>query len=358
MLDGKKMLLVGGNFAEDVRPSGFVNKLKEYIEQEVQGSCTLDTKNGGTYEELKLIVDSVKTYDIVLWFANVPNTYDKIVADIKTINNKVILVNSKNNLNNKYSYHEMTSRMLDVKANLCMVFTKGYGPVETTIMDPLMNGYCDKEPDIKKVVSILISRLDKLINYTRAGSTSVGDAAEALDDKRFFEIANSKAAVFHNLIHAHDTSRFLGNLSFRCENGFPSYKNGDMIFVSRRNIDKRSINKDGFVGVLLSQGPGGAVSYLGEVKPSVDTPVQVALYNAYPNIKYMMHSHVYVKGAATTDEKIPCGAMEEVDSIKKLLDCGIKEASINLLGHGSIVMADNLDYFDSVQYEARPVLEF
>lgn len=360
MLNDKKILLVGGNFAEDVRPSGFVNKLREYIEQEMPEGCVLDTKNGGTFEELKATVSSIGKYDIVLWFANVPNTYDKIVSDIKENNSKVILVNSKNNLNNKYSYHEVASRMLAVKANLCMVFTKGYGPVETTIMDPLMNGFCNKEDNIKKVVSILLERLGKLVSYTRAPSRQIGEAKEVTGDERFFKIAHDRAETFHELIHASNTDRFLGNLSFRCERGFPSYKDeSGLIFVSRRNIDKRAINKDGFVAVSALPGPDGAVFYLGEVKPSVDTPVQIALYDFYTNIKYMMHSHVYVKGAPTTDEKIPCGALEEVGSIKRLLaDPNIKEASINLLGHGSIVMADNLDYFDTIKYEARPVLEF
>jgi hypothetical protein len=76
-----------------------------------------------------------------------------------------------------------------------------------------------------------------------------------------------------------------------------------------------------------------------------------------------MHSHVYVEGAAFTDEKVPCGAMEEVESIvRKLGDHGkyniVDNVAINLLGHGSIVFANDLDYFDSITYKARPVLEF
>jgi hypothetical protein len=68
-----------------------------------------------------------------------------------------------------------------------------------------------------------------------------------------------------------------------------------------------------------------------------------------------MHSHVYVEGAEFTCEKIPCGALEEVESIGYK---GIENAAINLLGHGSIVLAKDIGYFDSVIYKARPVLEF
>jgi hypothetical protein len=36
----------------------------------------------------------------------------------------------------------------------------------------------------------------------------------------------------------------------------------------------------------------------------------------------------------------------------------IKNTSINLLGHGSIVFASDLDCFESIKYEARPIPEF
>lgn len=358
MLNDRKMLIVGGNFAEDVRPSGFVKALHKDILEAVDKTCIVDIKNGGTYEDLQLLVDSICSYNIILWFANVPNTYDKVVSDIKIKNPTSILINSKNNLDNKYGYHEIASRMLNVKANLCMVFTKKFNTIETTIMDPLMNGFTNKDPDIKSVVKVLINRISELLSYTRAPSIKDGDAIEADNEEEFFKIAHNRADIFHELIHAHDTSRFLGNLSFRCERGFPSYRNGDIAFVSRRNIDKRAIGKDGFVAVSLKQKPGGGISYFGEAKPSVDTPIQIALYNLYPNIKYMMHGHVYIKGAPFTVEKIPCGAMEEVDAIIKVIPSNIEKASINLFGHGSIVMTNDLSYFNEVEYEARPVLEY
>lgn len=36
---------------------------------------------------------------------------------------------------------------------------------------------------------------------------------------------------------------------------------------------------------------GQLLYYCGDDKPSVNTPIQVRLYEALPNIKYMIHSH-------------------------------------------------------------------
>ena len=349
-----RVLFVGGNFADLIRPSGYIAKMHACMKK---FGLQVKFKNGGTFEELTLLLDDVVNYDVILWFANVPNDFDKIVSGIKTKNPHVILVTSKNNISNKYNYHEIAARMLSVKTNLCLVFTKNdSGIIEGTVIDPLLNGFTNKEPDVEAVTRAIVQRISKLLSYTRVGSIRGGDAIEVPDNNEFFEIARRYAEQFHNIIHQVNTERFLGNLSFRCESGFPSYRYGDTVFVSRRNIDKRMIGGSGFVGVSLSQSK--PIIYYGDAKPSVDTPVQVALYNAYPKVNYMIHSHVYVTGAPFTNEKIPCGAFEEVMSIVNVLGYDIDNAAINLLGHGSIVFAKDLDYFNTIIYKPRPVLDF
>ena len=46
-----------------------------------------------------------------------------------------------------------------------------------------------------------------------------------------------------------DVKRFLGNASFRCPKGFPSFRDGKYIFVSKRNVNKEFITIDDFVPV-------------------------------------------------------------------------------------------------------------
>ena len=69
----------------------------------------------------------------------------------------------------------------------------------------------------------------------------------------------------------------------------------------------------------------------------------------------MIHSHVFVKDALITDKMIPCGALEEVNEIMKLIyNNGLtSDFSINLKGHGSISFASNIDYFNKIEYNAR-----
>lgn len=143
-------------------------------------------------------------------------------------------------------------------------------------------------------------------------------------------------------------------MSFRCENGFPSFKNDDnQIYVSRRNIDKREIAADGFVPVVQVN---DAIVYFGPNKPSVDTPIQIRLYHHYRNVRYMLHSHVYAELWPFTSTVLPCGALEEADEVIKLFqsvdDCNF---CVNLLGHGSLVLAH--DFIRKIKYISRNIPE-
>ena len=101
--------------------------------------------------------------------------------------------------------------------------------------------------------------------------------------------------------------------------------------------------------------------YCGNDKPSVDTPVQIRLYKAFPQINYMLHSHCYIKNAPFTRTAIPCGAIEEADEVINALasykiDNKIPQMfAINLIGHGSIVMWNNIEQFHK---EIEPTLEY
>ena len=96
------------------------------------------------------------------------------------------------------------------------------------------------------------------------------------------------------------TERFIGNASIRpalppqvghCGKGMPSFRGtGDLIFVSKHNINKQFAELNHFVPVYMDD---NKLMYCGNDKPSVDTPVQIRLYQALPNINYMIHSCCY-----------------------------------------------------------------
>ena len=381
------ILCVGGKFDKDGgRKSSYFKQLMGHTLSQIDYDKVIMV-NGGSIDTLNRIFErsfpenEIHDSNIIFWFADVPNDVPKMVHKIKQMNKKCILITSKNNLDGKYSKMHLIARMLKVKSNLLVEFTSSNVPKRYagTILDPLGNvyghveGICGhvgmaKITNIKVLGKRLGKRVQELVNFTRMPSIPANADKMPIpvpDKKEFFDIVKVHAETFHNLIHGVEHSRFLGNCSFRCENGFPSFKYNNLIYVSKRNIDKREIGLDGFIAVEpkinITNGKRHISFYGSKDKPSVDTPIQIQLYEMFPNIAYMLHSHVYVDKNTDiklfeTTKPIPCGAMEEVDEIKEVVGNeadGLDEFAINLKGHGSLVLSNNVETFKKIKYVAR-----
>lgn len=379
-----KVLIVGGTFDnEGGRPSSLIGNLITHFQEDKVFDVT--SVNGGFVGDLhNEILSAVTDFDVVLWFANVPNEEDKI-RDVKAINPKTILVTSKRNDNGKYTFAELISRALAIKANLTVEFSKEPDCLfNMMLFDPLGNVFYDgwMVPDLYTALKF---RLNELLTFTRVPSVqdTENEVPFVPNESEFFDFAHDCANIFHNLIRpAKGTERFLGNMSFRCQNGFPSFRgeNG-IVYVSRRNVDKSDINAGSFVPAYLDD--ENTTKYFGNVKPSVDTPVQLRLYRLFPWANYMIHAHCYVdiqdeiEGAMSfaTNKPIPCGAIEEVKEIMEHYNFWIdrwKEANnlntprliaINLAGHGCILIAKDVAIFSELQkqkdncFVQRPIPE-
>ena len=363
-----KVLIVGGTFDnEGGRPSGLISNIITYFRNEEDFSIT--SVNGGFVADLhNEILPNVVDFDVVLWFANVPNDEDKI-RDVKAINPKAILVTSKRNDNSKYTFAELISRALAIKANLTVEFSKEPdGFFNMMLFDPLGNVFYD-DFVVPELCSKLISRINQLLHFTRVPSVqdTVNEIPTVPEEPDFFNFAHDCADIFHNLIRpAKGTERFLGNMSFRCQNGFPSFRgeNG-IVYVSRRNVDKSDINANSFVPTFLTE--DNITKYFGDYKPSVDTPVQLRLYKLFPWANYMLHAHCYIDTTGIPDTlqyntytPVPCGAIEEVNEIwnpyvsKGHLweACYNKQPrliAVNLCGHGCILIAKDVEIFKELQ---------
>ena len=354
-----KVLFVGGTFDDyGGKPSSVAKKVAEVLHNNVD--VTLGFYNGGDFEDVEKILEASVHYDAVLWWANVPNDKPKL-RDVKSINPKTMLITSKRNDNKKYSFSELINRALSAKANLCVEFSKQENrQFKMMLFDPLGNAWYDGY-DIEEFAKILLERTRYLSEITRKKCIPADIDTAVPENNELFDIVKGYADVFHSLIHPEGgVTRFLGNSSFRertrCERGFPSFRNGDTVFVSRRNVDKRFIDKDNFVPTKLDT--NGNVLYGGENKPSVDTPIQLRLYEALPQINYMLHSHTYVEGAPFTGNMVPCGGVEEVTEILSVIDSlsgGRNEDfyAINLVGHGCIVMAKEAEQMKNLPFVGR-----
>lgn len=374
-----KVLVVGGTFdREGGRPSGLVKKISEQMQSRNDFSTTII--NGGTLEYLHSeVFNMVVDYNIVLWFANVSNDEFKL-RDVKSLNPKCILITSKRNDDNKYTFAELISRALAIKANLTVEFSKVEDKFNMTVFDPLGNVFYSGM-DIDDMTNSMMNRALKLTTFTRVPSVKAEDSEipEVPEEAEFFNFAHNCADIFHNLIRpARGTERFLGNMSFRCQNGFPSFKGEDgIIYVSRRNVDKSDINAASFVPTYLDD--TNTVRYYGDNKPSVDTPVQLRLYRIYPWARYMLHAHCYIDidqipgvKVIRTSNPVPCGALEETGEIYVALHGNVESLNqspprllaVNLIGHGCILIARDVEIFNELQkhkdncFVARPAPEF
>ena len=146
-----KILFVGGTWnLKGGKSSSIVNLFAKYLQN-------ADVYNGGSYNDLNKILESCKDYDIVLWWANVPNDLPKI-RNVKDINYKTMLVSSKNNADNKYSFQELLQKSLSMKSNLTIEFTKKDKLYNMRLFDPLGNVWYEGV-NIKECAKALTERL-------------------------------------------------------------------------------------------------------------------------------------------------------------------------------------------------------
>jgi hypothetical protein len=349
-------MIVGGDWnASGGRASGYVAKLAKSL---TTLGGPVELYNGGAYESLTRLTQ--KEYSglngVVIWMPNVPNHEDKLVGEIKKNNPQIMLVSSKVNTRAAYNPHDLIARALTAKANLMIEFKNAWC-VTASIIDPLGNRFLQDEENIDVMAFALWHRLTKLRSYTRIGSRQIGERPMIAVPEEFLEVVRGYADRFHELIHAANQDRLLGNASFRCERGFPSMRAGlNLIYVTQRNLDKRDLTVDGFVPVELSG--RCAVNYLGGKKPSVDTPIQRELYRHYQNLRFMIHAHVYIEGAPFTSKVIPCGAMEEVQAITDVWpDPETPTLAVNLKGHGCLIATDCVASLRDIPFVGRPMYE-
>ena len=352
------MLIVGGSF-ETGKPSKFVQKLADEL---VANGMPTIVRNGGYWEDLvEHAMDAVK-HETVLWMPDVANERPKLVDEIKKRAPHALLITSKRNDGEKYSFGDLVARALKTRSNLMLEISKNGRQFSTTILDPLGNVFVEKTVEIDQVAAVLAQRIKDLQQGVRVKSVCRGDLlrVEVPDNAEcFFEIVRTHAQTFHELIHGANPTRMMGNASFRCESGFPTFRDGNLMFVSKRDIDKRDIGIAGFVPVSLAS--EHVVEYYAikgnEPKPSVDSPINLRLYNQLPHIRYMLHSHTYVEEAPFTANVLACGDLREAAEVMLLVNPGASFFAVNLRGHGSLVGASAPEMLRYVKYVARPVPE-
>jgi len=342
-----KTLFVAGNFDMDGgRPSGLAEKMASFMDN-------TDFFNGGHYEKLKELLESAGGYDCVLWFANVPNNLPK-VRNIKEINKTAILVSSKRNDDGKYSFEELIRRALQSKSNLVLEFSRKGDVFNIRVFDPLGCVWYDGI-DIKSAVDAVFGRINILCSITRCGTNKV-ETHPVKAEKEFVDVITAYSNEFYRLLKIPVANGIYDlDKSCRCARSMPSFKSDGRIYVSPRTVLTEHITEDDF---LMAYEKEGQVFCGGGIKPSVDCPVHVKLYDCFPEIRYIIHSHCYIRGAEFTKKPLPCGALEEANEILDVIGSNknLGFYAVNEIGHGSILMASSVNKLKA-EYYARPIPE-
>lgn len=346
------VLIVTGTFNEDNgKVSYFGQKIFESFYDTFLGELT--HINGGNLKDLDDCFNEISKYKIIVWMPNIDNSVDKYLSRIKAENRTAILIQSKRNDFNKYFTFQIIERMFKTHSNLCLEIKKEYNSVYNfRIIDPLGNlwysgdiiGHCsDKLAEIAKYLHSL-TRIPSIQSTDKYNPVKI--------DNDFLEVVRFYGWRFSSLLNiAINKERFFGNVSTRCMSGFPSAKKGDVILVSRRNVNKESMTSDSFVSVKMNK---KGIIYYGDHKPSVDAPSQIMLYQYYKNVNFIIHGHTYIDNAPFTKKYVPCGYLEEAQEILDLqIYSSAYNFSINLIGHGCIILAKDLDYFAKLGMSCR-----
>lgn len=352
-----KVLLTAGTWdLNDGKKSGLIDKMYNLLK--VDNDLEIDYYNGGNYNNLKLLVDRANDYEVIFWMANVPNELEK-VRDVKKVNPFAIVIGSKRNhfdynLNKmEYTFVEILNKSLLQRNNLTIEFSKlkDEDKFKMLLFDPLGTSWYEGY-DLDKLVKNMMDRIKFIITTRRERTYKVYGGSLIPENEEFFKYVRDVAEIFHKTIeHADGVTRFLGNASFR--------KYGK-IFVTRRDVDKAKINKENFVEAYLED---DKVYYYGDYKPSKDTVVQTRLYEMFPNINYIVHSHCYAENGFFTNMPVPCGALDEIDEVLEVIkndynnDFTLNYYKINLKGHGCLIFGNSIEDLEKTNYITRHLPE-
>lgn len=326
-----KILLVGGNFgtALEKRESSILKKM--YLEFESPAS-EIDIINGGKLTDLP---DIIGGYDLVLWMVNIDNAEPK---HYPSKDPGAVLICSKV-MREGYTRIDSLSRIFKMHGNAVIEIYKDSQLYKFKLVDALGNEWYDGYD-----ICALVKELLKFYIFTKSAiriqTTQIKEESEVTLNLCKLIGLNKKLQEY---IMTSCGDRFFGNLSTRCTKLFPSMrKDVETMYVSPRNVSKDSIRPEDMVLYTSND------EYLGDHKPSVDSPTQIRLYQELPNINFMIHGHAILERAQTTKNYRLCGDIREVSEVLEIVQPSNLWFVINLRNHGFLIGASDLDDLNTI----------
>ena len=196
---------------------------------------------------------------------NIDNGYNKVYPK-KDIGS--ILIVSKVLREDRTEFDAIT-RIFKMHGNAVIAIDTSGSLHSFKLLDALGNVWVDT-PNLETLCEGIITFMEWSSESIRKRCKKV-DIVDFSEYTEFMRLNKQVADKFEST-----NGRFFGNTSTRCMKMFPTMKIDETyMIVSRRNVDKKRITTDDLV--LTTFGKNGDVEYFGDNKPSVDTPIQLAL---------------------------------------------------------------------------------
>ncbi len=341
----KTLRVIGGNFSDIVQErstSSVVTKL--HIELTTilikrYGMIGSYSTNGGFIRRLKKESRDATT-DITVWMPNVSNKVEKIYP---TKPKGGILICSKV-LRQHRTIYDAVGRIFKMHGNAVIAIDKSGTSFRFILLDALGNVWVDTH-----MISRLVIGIYKFYEWSQK-TERIGSSFSLLNDKlskstkKNLEHFCKLNTLVANKVENGNTNRYFGNCSTRCSLMFPSHRCGpsNKILVSKRNSNKERLEPSDMLITNMDDAEKW-VLYQGskDIKPSVDTPIQLQLYKQFPHINYMIHGHAYIDGAPWSDNYYACGDLREVNSVALHIN-RTSAGAVNLRNHGFLIYAKTI----------------
>jgi len=321
-----RTIIVGGNFGDVPRASKIISILADSIQAE-------KIYNGGTIQELKSI--NLNGFDLIIWAPNIDNSIEKIYP--KKDKGSVLIVSKV--LRENRTIADALKRIFLMHGNAVIAVTKNDNCYSFQLIDALNNTWKESQN-----INDIVWAIKELYIWTK---NSIRMETFSCNPEKF--LSNNSQELSHLIeinkqiaikVEQSSVGRHFGNLSTRCFKLFPTSRHEQQtILVSKRNVNKKYLVEQDMILAFLKD---NKIGYFGSQKPSVDTPIQLTLYNVFPKINYMIHGHAFIKNALDTKHYFPCGDLREINEVKQVI-VDPEKGIINLKQHGFLIYADTIE---------------
>jgi hypothetical protein len=279
--------------------------------------------------------------DLIIWMPDIPNEEAKHYP-IKS--GGAVLICSKV-MRDGYSKVDAVSRIFKMHGNAVIAISKQMSLYNFELIDALGNTWYNGTDlqELSCAISIFYLFTKEAVRV-RSKWVPLKIRKSSQDLNNLSRILSVNATLKDSIM-TQCGSRFFGNISTRCQNLFPTVRSKTGIYVSPRNSDKSEIVPDDMIFCTTENGYVQYYSDGADIKPSVDTPIQIGVYGERPRLNFMIHGHAFLKVdsypfyTGKTEKYCLCGDMKEKDEILKIIPDGFNNGIINLMNHGFLAFA-------------------